>query len=885
MRDNHSPNAIRLSDYRAPDYLIDTVYLDVSLHDQHTDVLATLNVYANPDVADAGSRPLQLKGVDIELLSIAIDGAVLASEAYAIADETLTVLSVPARFTLTLRNRIHPEKNTSLEGLYLSKGMYCTQCEPEGFRKITYYCDRPDVMARFTTRVEADKRRYPVLLSNGNPVERGEAANGRHYVVWEDPFRKPSYLFALVAGDLAVKEDRFTTCSGRDVLLQIFVEPHDLDKVDHAMDSLKKSMKWDEDVYGREYDLDIYMIVAVSHFNMGAMENKGLNIFNTSAVLANARTTTDAGFSRVESVIAHEYFHNWSGNRVTCRDWFQLSLKEGFTVLRDQQFSADLNSATVKRIEEVNLLRTLQFAEDAGPMAHPIRPDSYIEINNFYTLTIYEKGAEVVRMIANLVGPQGFRAGTDLYFSRHDGQAVTCDDFVKAVEDANGIELTQFRRWYSQAGTPQVTAVGVYDAQASRYTLTLTQMTPATPGQPLESKLPLHIPVAMGLLGPRGEALPLQVGGIANGETHIVLPLREATQTFVFEQVAVPPVPSLLRGMSAPVKLSLELDESALVMLMSHDSDGFNRWSASQQLTLNEISRFMGDLQRGHAPVVNPVLVEAFRHLLEDASLDKAMVARMLELPAEAYVAEQFTSCHPQRIHQAREALRLQLAQALVDALQSVYRAIPVAQVYRYNADEVASRALRNTCLHYLMALENTEIYSLAQAQFDGAGHMTDQAAALRAIAHSGHPQRADVLERFYAQWQQEALVVDQWFNAQATAPGAGVLDHVKQLMSHPAFEFTNPNKVRALIGAYANGNPSGFHREDGAGYQFLADQVIALNAINPQIASRMVVPLTRWRRFEAPFGEQMKAALVRVSTQPLSPDVFEQVNKSLQDS
>lgn len=885
MKDNQAPHTIRLSEYRAPDYLIDTASLDISLHDTHTDVLATLVVYANPAVPDALQRPLVLKGVDIELVSMAIDGNTIAKDRYTIVEETLTVPGVSQRFTLSLHNRIHPEKNTSLEGLYQSRGMYCTQCEPEGFRKISYYIDRPDVMARFTTRVEADKARYPVLLSNGNPVQRGNAAQpGRHFVVWEDPFRKPSYLFALVAGDLAVKEDRFTTCSGREVLLQIFVEPHDLDKVDHAMDSLKHSMKWDEDVYGREYDLDIYMIVAVSHFNMGAMENKGLNIFNTSAVLAKAETTTDAGFSRVESVIAHEYFHNWSGNRVTCRDWFQLSLKEGFTVLRDQQFSADHGSATVKRIEEVNLLRTLQFAEDAGPMAHPIRPESYIEINNFYTVTIYEKGAEVVRMIANLLGPKGFRAGTDLYFLRHDGQAVTCDDFVKAMEDTNGIDLTQFRRWYSQAGTPRVTARGVYDAQHRRYTLQLAQMTPATPGQPLETKLPLHIPVAMGLVGPGGEAIPLHVAGVVSGDTHTVLPLKEAEQTFIFENVTVAPVPSLLRGMSAPVKLDVDLDERQLVLLMSHDSDGFNRWSASQQLTFNELERFIESLQNGITPTVNGTLVEAFRHLLHDNTLDKAMVARMFELPSEAYVAEQFASSHPQRNHQARELLRQQLAQQLEPVLWEVYRGIPAAREYRYNEHEVAKRALRNTCLHYLMALENAAVYALALAQFDNATHMTDQGAALRVIAHSQHPQRAAVLERFYQQWRHEALVVDQWFSVQATAPRVDILQEVTRLLAHPAFELTNPNKVRALVGAFASGNPAGFHQADGSGYQFLADQVIALNAINPQIASRMVIALTRWRRFDAPFGEQMRTALQRVSQQPLSPDVFEHVNKSLQE-
>lgn len=886
MKDNQAPHTVRLSEYRAPDYLIDEVFLDVSLQDTHTEVVATLEVYANPDVADANTRPLILKGVDIELQALAIDDQSLDVSRYSLSDETLSLPGVPAKFTLTIHNRIHPETNTSLEGLYQSRGMYCTQCEPEGFRKITYYIDRPDVMARFTTRVEADREQYPVLLSNGNPVSRGEAVQaGRHFVVWEDPFRKPSYLFALVAGKLAVKEDRYVTGSGREVLLQIFVEPHDLDKVDHAMQSLKNAMQWDEDVYGREYDLNIYMIVAVSHFNMGAMENKGLNIFNTSAVLAKAETTTDMGFSRVESVIAHEYFHNWSGNRVTCRDWFQLSLKEGFTVLRDQQFSADYGSATVKRIEEVNLLRTVQFAEDSGPMAHPVRPDSYIEINNFYTVTIYEKGAEIVRMIANLLGPKGFRAGTDLYFSRHDGQAVTCDDFVKAMEDASGMDLTQFKRWYGQAGTPQVTACGHYDAMLQRYTLDLMQSTPATPGQPAESKQALHIPVAMGLLGRDGRALPLFVEGLVQGDTDTVLPLRETQQQFVFEKVTEAPVPSLLRGFSAPVRLEVALDETQLILMMSHDTDGFNRWSASQQLTFNELQRFMDVLQSGGQPEVNSLLVTAFRHLLTDPTLDKAMVARMFELPSEAYVAEQLAKSHPQRIHCARESLRRQLAAALEPELWQVYGSIPAAKVYRYQDTDVAQRSLRNACLHYLVALENPSAQAAVMTQFDTATQMTDQAAAFRAIAHSAHPQRAEVLERFYAQWQHEALVVDQWFSVQATAARPTIMQEVTRLLSHPAFEITHPNKVRALIGAFANGNPAGFHQEDGSGYEFLADQVIALNAINPQIASRMVIALTRWRRFEPPFGERMRSALQRVSEQPLSPDVFEQVNKSLKDA
>lgn len=883
MKDNQAPQTIRLADYQAPDYLIDTVSLNVSLYEDYTEVTAQLEIRANPAVNDALQRPLVLNGVDIELQSLSLDEQVVEPERYQIDAESLSLPGVPAKFTLTVKNHIHPQKNTSLEGLYKSRGMFCTQCEPEGFRKITYYIDRPDVMARFTTRVEADRQQFPILLSNGNPVARGDAEQpGRHFVVWEDPFSKPCYLFALVAGDLAVQEDRFTTCSGREVLLQIFVEAHDLDKCDHAMQSLQNAMKWDEQVYGREYDLDIYMIVAVSHFNMGAMENKGLNIFNTSTVLAKAETTTDMGFARVESVIAHEYFHNWSGNRVTCRDWFQLSLKEGFTVLRDQQFSADHGSPTVKRIEEVNVLRTSQFAEDAGPMAHPVRPDSYIEINNFYTVTIYEKGAEIVRMLANMTGPQGFRAGTDLYFDRHDGQAVTCDDFVNAIETANSIDLTQFRRWYSQAGTPRVTASGVYDPQEMRYTLTLEQMTPSTPGQPLESKLPLHIPVAMGLLGSAGQALPLRVAGLVDGELNTVLPLRNARQQFVFEGVAEVPVPSLLRGFSAPVKLMLELDDAQLVLLMSHDSDGFNRWSASQQLTFNELVRFLTALENHQQVVLNPVLVDAFRRLLEDDSLDKAMVARMFELPSETYVAEQFETSDPQRIHLARESLRRQLAEALEATLWSVYHSIPVGGAYHYKDTEVAKRSLRNICLSYLMSLGSHQAYAASLLQYQSATHMTDQIAALRAVAHSDHPQRETVLNQFYQQWHHEALVVDQWFNVQATAPRSNILQELAHLRSHPAFEITSPNKVRALIGAFAMANSAGFHQENGAGYAFLAEQVIALNDINPQVAARMVVALTRWRRYSSPFREHMRSALQRVSEHSLSPDVFEQVNKSL---
>jgi aminopeptidase N len=878
MKDPLNPRVTRLADYRAPDHLIDRVDLTVALYDEHADVVAVLEGRRNPAVTNEGNRPLVLKGVDLELQSLVLDGHPLAPDAWRLEGETLSLLTVGESFRLEVRNRTRPQLNTSLEGLYVSRGMFCTQCEPEGFRKITFHPDRPDVMARFTTRVEGDKARYPLLLSNGNPVQRGELPNGRHFVVWDDPFPKPSYLFALVAGDLAVFEDRFVTGSGREVVLQIFVEPRDLDKCAHAMASLKKSMRWDEQVYGREYDLDIYMIVAVSHFNMGAMENKGLNIFNTSAVLAKPETATDAAFARVEAIIAHEYFHNWSGNRVTCRDWFQLSLKEGFTVLRDQQFSADQGSSTVKRIEEVSMLRTTQFAEDASPMAHPVRPDSYMEINNFYTVTVYEKGAEVVRMIGNLVGNEGFRRGCDLYFSRHDGQAVTCDDFVKAIEDANGIDLSQFRRWYAQAGTPRVSVERRFDPTTGEYCLDIRQSTPATPGQPAETKQPLHIPLAFGLLSRNGQPVLTASGEKVEG----VIELREAEQRVRFGPFAEEPVPSLLRGFSAPVKLELALSQGELLVLMMHDPDGFNRWSASQQLAFHEILAAMESLRAGRTVSVSALFADACRHLLERSDLDAALVARMFELPGEAYVAEQFPQSDPLLIHRAREAVRQGLARALEQTLLEVYRRIPADREYVYEQAAVARRSLRNTALATLMAVGGEEAVRLCWDQFVTATHMTDEAVAFRLLVHSASPRRTEAIDRFYARWQQESLVIDQWFGAQATAPRASVVEEVAALLDHPAFELTNPNKVRALVGTFASVNPQGFHREDGAGYRFLADRVIALNQINPQMASRMVSPLTRWRRVVEPLAGRMRGELQRVASEPLSPDVFELVSKAL---
>lgn len=882
MKENNAPKTIRLSEYQPPNYLIDETKLDFRLFEEATLVSATLSMRVNPDVANAKGKPLELVGADLELVGLKINGEAVAEEGYRVFDETLTIDSVPETFELAIETRIKPHANTSLEGLYVSKGMYCTQCEAEGFRKITYYLDRPDVMSRFTTRVEADKKYYPILLSNGNPVERGDIQDGRHFVVWEDPFKKPCYLFALVAGDLSVVEDTFVTQSGREVLLQLFVEPQDLDKCDHAMDSLKRSMAWDEQVYGREYDLDIYMIVAVSHFNMGAMENKGLNIFNASCVLANAKTTTDAGFQRVEAVIAHEYFHNWSGNRVTCRDWFQLSLKEGFTVLRDQQFSADMGSATVNRIDDVNLLKTVQFAEDSGPMAHPVRPDSYIEINNFYTVTVYEKGAEVVRMIHRLLGKEGFRKGSDLYFERHDGQAVTCDDFVKAMEDANGVDLTLFKRWYSQAGTPTVQVESQYNPTDNTFELRFKQSTGPTPGQ--ETKLPLHIPVALGLLGPDGNDLPLTLAdGRKLDAENPVIELTEAEQTFTFTNIDQAPVASLFRGFSAPVRVEYSQSKSELLFLMANDSDGFNRWNACQKRVIDSVTQLMADYGQDKTTELDSDLLEAFRSLLTNPELDLAMVAKMLELPSQQFMAELLPKpVQVDAIYFGLNTLKKQLAEGLKPELSAVLERIPLATEYAFNGEEMAKRSIRNVCLSYLMALEEDAATQLCVQQYHNACNMTDQLAAFRCIVHSNRPEKTALIEDFYSKWENEALVVDQWFMVQASAPQPDTLQNVKQLMRHDAFEMTNPNKIRALVGAFCNNNPVNFHAADGSGYAFLVDQIIELNKINPQIASRMATILTRWANYDAGRADQIKQQLSRIQKEKLSPDVYEVVTKAL---
>jgi len=870
------PSTVYLKDYRVPDYLVDSTRLHFELQPKATLVKSQLKIRRNPDAGE-GLPPLLLDGVELELLSVSIDGQLVPASRYRELPEGLSIPVEKPEFVLEIHNRINPEDNTSLEGLYLSNGMYCTQCEAEGFRKITYYPDRPDVMSKFTTTIVAP-RQYPVLLSNGNEIERGTTGDGRQFVTWEDPFAKPAYLFALVAGDLRHVEDSYTTASGRRVKLQIFTEAKNIGKCDHAMRSLKKAMRWDEAVYGREYDLDIFMVVAVDHFNMGAMENKGLNIFNSACVLASPETATDASFQRIESIVGHEYFHNWSGNRVTCRDWFQLSLKEGFTVFRDAEFSADMNSRAVKRIEDVSMLRTSQFAEDAGPMAHPVCPDSYMEISNFYTLTVYEKGAEVVRMMHTLLGAEGFRKGSDLYFERHDGQAVTCEDFIRAMEDANGVDLGQFRRWYSQAGTPVLEVTDAYDEASGNYALTVRQSCPPTPGQ--EKKLPFHIPLAMGLLGADGNDLPLD----ATGSTGMVLQVTEAEQTFNFTGLKEKPLPSLLRGFSAPVKVRYGYSTGQLLFLMRWDSDEFNRWDASQRLALMALAQLQEEYRAGRALKLQPELVEAYRSVLRNRDLDPALVAEMLVLPSEQTLAEESEQIDAEAIVAARKFARDALAEALQEDLLECYQRLHTDKPYSPDAADIAERSLKNTCLAYLCVTEEDHTLALAQAQFDSAANMTDSAAALGSLVNHGSEANADAaLERFYQRWQQDNQVVELWFGLQSASAKRGTLETVRALMEHPAFELKNPNKVRAVIGGFANRNFTQFHRGDGSGFEFVAGQVNALDRLNPQIAARLVIPLTRWKKYRGELGGKMRRALQSVmDSGKLSTDLYEVVSKSL---
>ena len=880
MRDAQ-PQNIYLKDYQPPVYLIDETNLTFDLYEDYTQVDSLLTCRRNPD-SSTGETSLVLTGQHLELLQVAIDGTVLAEDRYSVQDEKLTITSVPDTFELAIKTRIEPQNNTALEGLYKSGGMFCTQCEAEGFRRITYYLDRPDVMSVFTTRVIADKTRYPVLLSNGNPIDNSDEGD-RHSVTWHDPHRKPCYLFALVAGDLKVKEDTFTTMSGRNVDLRIFVEPQNIDKTDYALDALKRSMKWDEEVYGREYDLDIFMIVAVDDFNMGAMENKGLNIFNSSCVLANPETATDAAYQRIEAIVAHEYFHNWTGNRVTCRDWFQLSLKEGFTVFRDAQFSADMNSATVKRIEDAALMRTVQFAEDAGPMAHPVQPDSFIEISNFYTVTIYEKGAEIVSMIRKLLGADGFRKGSDLYFDRHDGQAVTINEFVSAMEDANSVSLEQFRRWYKQAGTPVLSVVSEWDESAGEYRLTFTQSCPPTPEA--SEKAPFVIPVELGLIGKGGEELSLSLAeGSQDKVSGGIFTMTEESTTLVFEGLDAEPVPSLLRDFSAPVKLNYAYTNEQLLFLMQHDKDGFNRWDAGQTLALQAILSVMKMQELKQTCTVDERLIEAWRAVVRDESSDYAMIAKMLSVPGVSYIAETLDVIDVHAIDSARSFVRNTLAEALVDDMYALYQRLSDNVAYQPVPEQMTRRELKNAALAYLLSAESKDYSGLAEEQIRTSDNMTDTMAALRALVNSRFTEKAqDALDAFYEQWKDEPLVVNQWLSVQAGSREFGTVEKIEALLDHPAFDIRNPNKVRSVLSVFAGQSLVNFHSQDGAGYKLLADHILILNALNPQIASRLVAPLSKWKRYIPEQGDLMKQELEALMAQDdLSKDVYEIVSKSL---
>ena len=844
-----------LTDYTPPDFLVDHVQLDVDLRDGQTRVTSTMQLRRNPENTRESGGDLMLDGESLTLESLAIDGEPVAANRYRYEKDQLTIESVPQAFSLTSVVLIEPEKNTALDGLYRSNGMYCTQCEAEGFRRITFFPDRPDVLARFTTTVRADKRRYPLLLSNGNPVDQGEEGD-RHWVTWEDPFPKPCYLFALVAGDLACLEDSYTTGSGRQVSLRLYAEHRDLDKLDHAMLSLKNAMRWDEDTYGREYDLDIYMIVAVSHFNMGAMENKGLNIFNTACVLAHPSTTTDAGFQRVESVVAHEYFHNWSGNRVTCRDWFQLSLKEGFTVFRDQQFSADMNSAAVQRVENVDFLVNHQFPEDQGPMAHPVRPAEYQKIDNFYTLTIYEKGAEIVRMQYHLLGREDFRRATDLYFERFDGQAVTCDDFVACMEEISGRDLTQFKRWYSQAGTP---VLNVTDSQEEgEYQITFRQHTPPTPGQ--AEKQPLMIPVRLALLDGAGEPLPLDADG--NREKVIILDREEQTLRF---DAAGPVTPSLLRGFSAPVVLDYAYSLDQLSRLLAHDSDGYCRWSAAQRLYFSALDRLVTG--EGAAAAEAQALVPVLEQVIARADEDSAQAALLLSLPGEVALGDRHSPLDPGEVHMAHHAMKKALGKALQHHWLSLAENL-IATELEMDGRAMGRRQLRNLALDYLAASGHPEAQRLAAELFELPLCMTEELAALRVLVHYNLAGANQALTQFAERWSDEALVMDQWFAVQASIPGPASLARIEELMEHSAFDWTVPNRVRALVGTLANGNPSAFHSPDGEGYRLFAAALTRLDGINPQIAARLANAAARLPKLEAGRREQLASVLQAVKKQ-----------------
>jgi aminopeptidase N len=861
------PRAIRLADYQPPDFRIETVHLDFALDPQATRVTARLGI-----VRKRAGAPLVLHGEELKLVSLRLDGKTLTGGDYRLDEKTLTVAQAPDQFVLESVCEIAPAANTALEGLYQSGGMFCTQCEPEGFRRITWFIDRPDNLSVFTVRIEAAKEQYPVLLSNGNRREAGDLPGGRHFAVWHDPFPKPSYLFALVAGDLGSIHDRFTTLSGREVALAIYVEHGNEPRASYAMGALKRAMAWDEQAYGREYDLDIFMIVAVSAFNMGAMENKGLNIFNDKVLLASPETATDDDYARIESVVAHEYFHNWTGDRVTCRDWFQLSLKEGLTVFRDQSFSGDMRSHGVQRIQDVRALRGRQFQEDAGPLAHPVQPQSYIEINNFYTATVYEKGSEVIGMLKTLVGPAAYRKATDLYFARHDGEAATVEDWVKCFEDSSGRDLSQFRLWYRQAGTPAVGAEGLYDPKARTYALTLSQILKPTPGQP--DKRPMHIPVRLGLVGHGGCALPLTLDGEnEQGPESRVLELREARQTFLFVDVAEEPLLSLGRGFSAPVLFQTRLSRRDRAVLMGADGDDFNRWEAGQALAAESMLDGAGQ---------NTDYLGALGHVLDKAPRDPAFAAQMLMPPTESELAAMRSPADPEAIHAARTALVRAVAHAHGPQLAELYEHMRDAGDFSPDAASAGRRALRNACLRYLTAADDEAAAGLADAHYRTATNMTDMIAGLAALTRMESPLRDKAFTHFHDRFRADPLVLDKWMSLQAQAPLPDTVASVRALMKHPAFDLKNPNRVRALIGAFG-ANHLRFHDGAGEGYRLLGEVVRALDPINPQVAARLAGAFESWRRYDPGRQQKMRAELETVLAQKgLSPNLFEVAGKIL---
>jgi len=915
---NNRPQAKYRKDYQLPHFFIETVDLVIDVHHSATTITSQLKIKAkktaipkafqvatrrtrsraaectvqslSSETSAQQSRSLKgegyrekdlvLNGEDLQLLSVALNGEALKPDQYKVDEEHLTIFDVPEEFELITVSEIKPQDNVSLMGLYHSGDNLCTQCESEGFRKITYYLDRPDVLALFTTKIIADKSKYPVLLSNGNLIEEGELDNNRHFAVWQDPVKKPCYLFAVVAGDFAHIEDEFVTMSGRKVVLKIFALQREIKKCHYAMQALKKAMKWDEETYGREYDLDIFMIAAVNDFNFGAMENKGLNIFNDKYILVDAKTATDSDYALIDAVVSHEYFHNWTGNRVTLRDWFQLSLKEGLTVFRDHSFSETIGLKAVERVNQVKRLRMIQFAEDAGPLAHPVRPDSYIEMGNFYTATVYEKGSEVIRMMHTILGPEKYRLGTDLYFERHDGQAVTCGDFLEAMENASGIDLTQFRLWYSQSGTPELHVDTEYDAENQEYHLHVKQTCPPTPNQ--EDKKPFHIPLAVGLLNSAGEEILLQTEDGESKKT-IVLNVTKPEQRFTLKNISEKPIPSLLRGFSAPVKVHYSRTDEELAFLMSHDKDPAERWEAGQRYTTKIILSLISDYQANKPLKLSDDFIRAMCNVLVDQEENKAFIAEMLALPDEAYLAGLMNPVDADAIFQVRQFVKKSLVANLRDRFLAVYHENHNDKPYFYSAVGSAERAIKNAALGYLMFLPDESMYELCYQQYKKANNMTDELAALNLLAATDCKQRQTALNSFYDDWKDEPLVVDKWLVAQAMSPLPNALQRVKDLAEHPAFNIKNPNKVRSLLGVFSMFNLAQFHLASGDAYDYLTEMTLKVDDINSLVSPRLIEPFTRWRQYDKPRAELMKKQLQKILEKPkLSKALYEIASKSV---